>query len=125
MSSDKEYRVKRSIASSIGEIDNILGTELTVSDIFPILEKLYKEDGEIHTLILKNIPLLLKNIPVESRTNYLNKLDKFSNSKEKWRVRAEYSKIVGNYSNVFDETTTFKQILPIAMHFCLDDVTIY
>jgi serine/threonine-protein phosphatase 4 regulatory subunit 1 len=122
MATDREYRVKRSIASSIGEIANIIGPQLTESDIIPILEKLYLEEGDIQILILKNIPMLLKNVPDEKRINYLDKLQRVTNPREKWRTRSDYSRIVSNYSSVFDEETTYNQILPIAMQFCLDDV---
>jgi serine/threonine-protein phosphatase 4 regulatory subunit 1 len=122
MASDREYRVKRSIASSIGDIATIIGTEETENELFPIMEKLYREEGEIQTLILRNIPKILKIVSPEHRNNYLDRLQKIVNSREKWRTRQDYAKIVGEYNKVFDDDITYKHILPIALTFCLDDV---
>jgi serine/threonine-protein phosphatase 4 regulatory subunit 1 len=124
MSSDREYRVRKSIASSIGDIASIIGPEETEKELFTIMEKFYREEGEIQTLILKNIPKILKVVSPQHRNNYLDRLSKIVNSRDKWRTRQEYSKIIGEYNNVFDDDATYKQILPVALTFCLDDVII-
>jgi serine/threonine-protein phosphatase 4 regulatory subunit 1 len=123
MATDREYRVKRSIASSIGDIATIIGQEETEAELFGVMEKLYREEGEMQTLILKNIPKILKIISPQNRNNYLDKLQRIVNTREKWRTRQEYAKIIGDYNTVFDDNATFKQILPIALTFCLDDVS--
>lgn len=124
MATDKEFKVRKSIASSISEIANILGAETTEGELIPVLDRLYKEDGEIQSIVLKNIPKFLKFISKASRKSYLDKLKKLLNPREKWRTRLEYSKIIGQYYQVFDDEITYKQIFPISLNFCLDDVYI-
>ena len=89
MANDKEYRVKRSIASSIGEISKIIGKENTQEDLLGIVEKLYKEDGELRNIIMKNAPIIIKNLDYNYKLTYLEKLRRFLNIKEKWRTRLE------------------------------------
>jgi hypothetical protein len=36
----------------------------------------------------------------------------------------DYSIIIGEYYGVYDEEITYKQIFPIALNFCFDDVNI-
>lgn len=124
MAYGKEVRVRKSIASSIAEIANIIGVEKTEKELVPILDKLYKEDGEIQNTIMRNIPKFCKNLDKNLRKNYLDKLKKMLDPREKWRTRQEFCKIIGEYANVFDDETTYKQVFPINLHFCLDDVDI-
>jgi serine/threonine-protein phosphatase 4 regulatory subunit 1 len=122
MATDRDFRVKKSLSSSLAEIANILGPEVTERDLIPYLDKLYKEEGEIQNTILKILPDFLKHIHKNMRRNYLDKLKRLLNPREKWRNRKEYAVIIGNFHNVFDVEITYKQILPIALNFCLDDV---
>lgn len=123
MAYGKEAKVRKSISSSISEIAHILGKEITEKELIPVFEKLYKEEGEIQNTILKNIPKFLKEINPDLRKGYLEKLKRMLNPWEKWRVRQTYSKIIGEFHDVYDDEVTYKQILPINLHFCLDDVT--
>ena len=65
---------------------------------------------------------LLRNLNVDSRRGYLDRLKKLLNPREKWRTRMEYSLIIGEYYNVYDDEITYKQIFPISLSFCFDDV---
>jgi serine/threonine-protein phosphatase 4 regulatory subunit 1 len=122
MANDKDYRVKKSIASSLGEISKIIGKENTQEDLLGIVEKLYKEEGEIRNIIMKNAPMILRNLENNYKLTYLEKLRRFLNIKEKWRTRFEYAKIIASFNYVFDDDITYKQIFPISLNFCTDDV---
>jgi serine/threonine-protein phosphatase 4 regulatory subunit 1 len=122
MVNGKEFKVRKSLASSIQEIANILGSEITEKELIPIMDKLYKEEGEIQNIMMKNTPKFLKSLKKDSRKQYLDRLKKMLNPREKWRVKKEYSKVIGHYDFVYDDEITYKQILPISLHFCLDDV---
>jgi serine/threonine-protein phosphatase 4 regulatory subunit 1 len=122
---DKDFRVKKSLASSLSEIANILGPQVTEAELIPVLDKLSKEEGEIQNTLLKSLPKFLKNLNKNSRRNYLDRLKKLLNPREKWRTRMEFSNIIAEYHNVFDDEITYKQILPIALNFCFDDVKLF
>ncbi len=122
MVTDKDSRVRKSLASSIAEVSNILGSLITENELVPILEKLSREEGEIQNTLLRTLPKFLKNLNLNSRRGYLEKLKRLLNPREKWRTRIDYSTIIGEYYGVFDDEITYKQILPIAINFCVDDV---
>lgn len=119
---DKDFKVRKSLASSLCEVSNILGSEITEKELVPVMEKFYKEEGEIQAKILRSMPKFMSCIGKDMRFSYLDKLKKLLNPREKWRVRMEYSAIIGDYANIFDEEITYKQIFPIALNFCVDDV---
>ena len=123
MAYDKNVNVRKSISSSIGEISNIIGKESTESDLLNITEKYYKEEGiEIRNLIMHSVPAILKNVDENYRYCYLEKLRRFLNLKEKWRTRMEYSKILSKFNFVYNDEITYKQVFPISLSFCTDDV---
>jgi serine/threonine-protein phosphatase 4 regulatory subunit 1 len=122
MAADKDFRVRKSIASSIAEIGIIIGQEVTETELVPVFDKLYKEEGEIQNSLLKILPKFLKNLNKSYRRSYLERLKRLLNPREKWRMRMEFSTIIGEYYSVFEDEITYKQILPISIHFCLDDV---
>lgn len=122
MANDKDFRVKKSIASSIGEIAKIIGKEKIQEDLLGIVEKLYREEGEIRNIIMRNAPMILKNLDTNYKLTYLEKLRRFLNIKEKWRVRLEWAKIIASFNYVYDDDITYKQVFPISLNFCTDDV---
>jgi len=97
---------------------------LTELELVPVFEKLSRDEGEIQNTLLKGMPKFLKNVNPGSRRTYLERLKKLLNPREKWRTRIDYSAIIGEYHSIFDEEITYKQILPICLNFCLDDVSI-
>jgi serine/threonine-protein phosphatase 4 regulatory subunit 1 len=122
MVNGKEFKVRKSLASSIQEVAAILGSEITEKELIPIMDKLYKEEGEIQTIMMKNTPKFLKSLRKDLRKQYLDRLKKMLNPREKWRTKKEYSKVIGHYDFVYDDEITYKQIFPISLNFCLDDV---
>lgn len=122
MVTDKDLRVKKSLASSLPEVAKILGNEISETELLPVLDRLNNSDSEIQNTILKSLPHFLKNIKESTKRNYLERLRKFLNPREKWRTRLEYSAIIGQFSNVYDDEITYKQIFPISLNFCFDDV---
>jgi hypothetical protein len=122
MVNDKDFRVKKSLASSLPEIANIVGKEITESELVPVLDRLNNTDGDLQNTILKALPNFLKHLNDSSKRLYLDRLRRFLNPREKWRTRLEFSAIIGEFANVFDDEITYKQIFPIALNFCFDDV---
>ncbi len=122
MVTDKDSRVKKSLASSLPEIANIVGNEIAEAELLPVMDRLNNSDGEIQNTILKALPNFLKHLKDSSKRNYLDRLRRFLNPREKWRTRQDFSAIIGEFSSVFDDEITYKQIFPIALNFCFDDV---
>jgi serine/threonine-protein phosphatase 4 regulatory subunit 1 len=122
MATDRDYRVRNSIASSLYEIGKIIGPELTEAELIPVFDRLSREEGDMQNTLLRILPNFLKDLSKATRRSYLEKLKRFLNPKEKWRIRMEFSSIIGEYDSVFDDEITYKQIFPISLYFCVDDV---
>ena len=45
MAGEREFKIKKSIASSIAEIAQILGPEIVEKDIIPVFDSLYQNEG--------------------------------------------------------------------------------
>ena len=119
---DKYSKVRRSLASSINEIANIIGEEETQKVLVPVFDMFYKEEGETQKAIYKSMPKFLSYIQPNRRIAYLDKLKRLINSKEKWRNKIECVELLGNLGGVFDSKTAYEQIFPICMKFMIDEV---
>lgn len=122
MTNDKYFKVRKSLASSINEISNIIGKEETEKTLIPIFDRFYREDGEIQRAIYKSMPKFLLNINYEKRIAYLERIKKLMNGREKWRVKKECVEILGNLGGVYEEDITFELIFPICVKLCVDEV---
>ena len=80
MSTDKYFKVRKSLASSINEIASIIGKQETESVLIPIFERFYREEGEIQKTIYKSMPKFLLNVQPEKRKQYLDKFKKLLKS---------------------------------------------
>lgn len=47
MANEREKKVKKSIASSIAEVANLLDTSIVEKDILPIFDKFYRDESKI------------------------------------------------------------------------------
>ena len=122
MTTDKYFKVRKSLASSINEIANIIGKEETEKTLIPIFDRFYREDGEIQRAIYKTMPKFLLNINYEKRISYLERIKKLMNGREKWRVKKECVEILGNLGGVYEEDIAFELIFPICVKLCVDEV---
>lgn len=122
MSTDKFYKVRKSLACSINEVAALLGKEETENVLIPIFERFYREEGEIQKSIYKSMPKFLLNVQPDKRKSYLERFKRLLRTKEKWRTKKEYVEILGNLGGVFDDDLTYEQIFPVCLHMCFDEV---
>ena len=127
MSNEKDEKIKLPLASSLGEISNILGEELTESDLLEYVDKFFKEspqNSELKIKILNVLPEIIKNIPSNRKNSYLE-FTKYmiGNKEDKWRKRVKYSKIIGKFNGTYSDSIIYKRVFPIAINFCFDDIS--
>ena len=127
MANDKDEKIKLPLASSLGEISNILGSELTESDLLEFVDKFFKnssQNSELKIKILKALPDIIKNIPSNRKNVYLEFLKyMIGNKDDKWRKRVAYSKIIGKFNGTYSDNIIYKRVFPIAINFCFDDIS--
>ena len=123
MAEQKDENIRLPLASSLGEIAKILGSDLTESDLLEFVDKFYKNSGEIKMKILGVLPDIIRNISSNKKNQYLENIKiMIGNKNDKWRKRLNYSKIIGKFNNTYSNSIIYKRVFPIAINFCFDDV---
>ena len=127
MANDKDEKIKLPLASSLGEISNIIGSDLTGSDLLEFVDKFFKnssQSSELKIKILKVLPEIIKNIPSNRKNVYLEFIKyMIGNKDDKWRKRVTYSKIIGKFNGTYSDNIIYKRVFPIAINFCFDDIS--
>ena len=127
MANEKDEKIKLPLASSLGEISNIIGSELTESDLLEFVDKFFKnspQNSELKIKILKVLPVIIKNIPSNRKNAYLEFIKyMIGNKDDKWRKRVTYSKIIGKFNGTYSDNIIYKRVFPIAIYFCFDDIS--
>ena len=127
MANEKDEKIKLPLASALGEISNILGSELTESDLLEFLDKFFKGSSptsELKIKILQVLPTIIKNIATNRKNAYLEFIKyMIGNKDDKWRRRVKYSKIIGKFNGTYTDNIIYKRVFPIAINFCFDDIS--
>ena len=122
MAEQKDENIRLPLASSLGEIAKILGSDLTESDLLEFVDKFYKNSGEIKMKILGILPDIIRNLSSNKKNQYLENIKIMIGRDDKWRKRLTYSKIIGKFNNTYSDSIIYKRVFPIAINFCFDDV---
>jgi len=127
MANEKDEKIKLPLASSLGEISNIIGSELTESDLLEFVDKFFKvspQNSELKIKILQVLPTIIKNIASNRKNVYLEFIKyMIGNKDDKWRKRVKYSKIIGKFNGTYTDNIIYKRVFPIAINFCFDDIS--
>ena len=126
MANEKDEKIKLPLAAAMGEISNILGSELTESDLLEYVDKFFKsssQNSELKIKILNSLPSIIKNINSNKKNSYLEFIKyMIGNKDDKWRKRVTYCKIIGKFNGTYSDNIIYKRVFPIAINFCFDDV---
>ena len=125
---EKDERIKLPLASSIGDIANIIGKDLTEEDLLEYVDKFFKtspQNSELKLKILENLPRIIKQIQSNNKKNSYLEFIKYMvvNKETRWRKRIQYAKIIGKFHDCFSENIIYKRVFPIAINFCFDDIS--
>ena len=124
---DSDFRIKKKISSSFAEIAKIIGEENTIKNLCEIVKNLFEKNGmEIKQSIINNLPEFLKVINNDEKTKILFlpyfKNDLIINDKKKWRDKIKYLKNVGKLVDIYSEEILFKEIVPIVLNLCFNNI---
>ena len=120
-----------SLASSIGELANILGSDITEQYIASQVKYFFeykrndnnKNKGlsKYQIKILNALPDVVRNLPLHAKNQFIDYPTQMIPVNIKWREKIEYCKIIGKYHDIYTDETTYKRIFPIAINFCFDN----
>ncbi|XP_050588473.1 serine/threonine-protein phosphatase 4 regulatory subunit 1-like isoform X4 [Bombus affinis] len=122
LASANQWKVRRTLASSIHEIAVILGEELTITDLVPIYDGFIKDLDEVRVGILKHLATFLKILKPTVRLQYLPRLKEFltTDNEWNWRFREELATQLLDIVNLFDPADVDRFIVPLALDLLRD-----
>ena len=127
MANEKDEKIKIPLASALGEISKMLGSELTESDLLEFVDKFFKSsspNSDLKIKILTVLPDIIRNIPSNRKNSYLEFIKyMIGNKEDRWRKRVTFCKIIGKFNGTYNDAIIYKRVFPIAINFCFDDVS--
>ncbi|XP_039272336.2 serine/threonine-protein phosphatase 4 regulatory subunit 1-like [Styela clava] len=124
LASDVQWKVRRTIASSIHELAKILGEELTATELVPVFNGFLKDLDDVRIGVLRHLAEFLKLLKPEVRGIYLYQLTDFltiDNSRN-WRFRYELARQLCSLTELYNCDDIVKYICPITMRLATDRV---
>lgn len=124
LSTAKQWKVRRTLASSIHEIALILGEELTVTDLMPIYDGFIKDLDEVRIGVLKHLATFLKILKPTNRCQYLPRLGDFlaTDNEWNWRFREELAIQLLEAVTLFNPNDVAQSIAPLSLQLLVDKV---
>ncbi|XP_063232805.1 serine/threonine-protein phosphatase 4 regulatory subunit 1-like isoform X2 [Bacillus rossius redtenbacheri] len=124
LASDLQWKVRRTVASSIHELAVILGEDIATSDLVPIYNGFIKDVDEVRIGALKHLADFLKLVKPYERSCYLPKLSLFlmTDNESNWRFREELAEQLLMSTNLFSPVDVRKHLTPLAITLLLDRV---
>ncbi|XP_076764465.1 serine/threonine-protein phosphatase 4 regulatory subunit 1 isoform X2 [Xylocopa sonorina] len=119
-----QWKVRRTLASSIHEIAIILGEELTATDLVPIYDGFIKDLDEVRIGVLKHLATFLKILKPADRRQYLPRLKEFltTDNESNWRFREELATQLLEIVNLFSPTDVELHIVSLSLNLLGDKV---
>ncbi|PBC26538.1 Serine/threonine-protein phosphatase 4 regulatory subunit [Apis cerana cerana] len=124
LASANQWKVRRTLASSIHEIAIILGEELTVTDLVPIYDGFIKDLDEVRIGVLKHLATFLKILKPTDRRQYLPRLKEFlsTDTEWNWRFREELATQLLEVVNLFNPADVERHIVSLSLELLRDKV---
>merc|ERR1712142_521250 len=118
LASDMQWKVRRTLASSIHELGVILGEEVAAQDLVPIFNGFIKDLDEVRIGILKHLADFLKLLQEKERIEYLPKLEEFlkMDNERNWRIRQELTEQLCMVVPLYQADDINEYIAPIALY---------
>merc|ERR1719507_615763 len=117
LANDMQWKVRRTLASSIHELGVILGEDVASTDLVPIFNGFIKDLDEVCTGVLKHLADFLKLLGEEERNSYLPRLEEFlkMDNERNWRFRLELTEQLGILVPIFSADQLTEHLAPIAI----------
>lgn len=124
LASDMQWKVRRTLASSIHELGIILGAEATSTELIPIFNGFLKDLDEVRIGLLKHLGEFFLLLKPEDRIEYLPKLSEFlkMDNERNWRFRQELGTQLRKLVQLFSASQVDEFITPLALFLVRDKV---
>merc|ERR1719228_549137 len=124
LANDMQWKVRRTVASSIHELGVILGEEIAAEDLVPIFDGFIKDLDEVRIGALKHLSSFLELLSVPARNAYLPRLGEFlkMDNERNWRFRLELTEQLGQMLVLFSAQDVREHLGPIVLELVQDKV---
>jgi len=117
----KTFKSRKTLACSLHEIANILGTEITEKDLMQAFELFHKDIDDIREGVLKNFAFFLEVLSPKKREEHLATLWEISSEMDaNWRFRLLLAGQISKIMTLYEADTVSEQIIPLAFQLCDD-----
>nr|CAD7197539.1 unnamed protein product [Timema douglasi] len=124
LASELQWKVRRTVASSIHELAVILGEDLVTKDLVPVYNGFIKDLDEVRIGALKHLADFLKLVRPIERNSFLPRLTEFllTDNEWNWRFREELAEQLLMTVGLFSPMDVRKHITPLAIALLMDKV---
>ena len=121
----KDFKIKNSIASSLGEVSSILDEKIVQTELSPLITDMYNNNNDtIKNVIIRVIPKHLMYIKDEKRKSEFLVIYKrgFHNIKniKKWRDKLNYLRGIKKMGGFFENNVVFDDLVSMIIQLCFD-----
>nr|CAD7256167.1 unnamed protein product [Timema shepardi] len=124
LASELQWKVRRTVASSIHELAVILGEDLVTKDLVPVYNGFIKDLDEVRIGALKHLADFLKLVRPSERNSFLPRLTEFllTDNEWNWRFREELAEQLLMTVGLFSPMDVRKYLTPLAIALLMDKV---
>ena len=116
LASEMQWKVRWTLASSLHQMSQILGPELTTRDLLPIFLSFMKDLDEVRFGILQNLAPFLKLLLRPQQQGILPKISEFlkMDNNRNWRFRYTLAQQIIELSEIYTSSEIIEYLFPIA-----------
>lgn len=118
-------KVRRTLAYSLHELAQFLGSELTESDLLTAFEAYLGDVDSVRLGVICNLANFIRMLNISTRAYYVAQLDEIcfgSNEIHNWRIREIVCRQLPELCGLLETETIEKYIQPVAFKFLQDQV---
>ncbi|CAG2167895.1 unnamed protein product [Oppiella nova] len=125
LAAEMQWKVRWTLASSLHQMSNILGSELTTRDLLPIFLSFMKDLDEVRFGILQNLAPFLKLLLRPQQQGILPKISEFlkMDNNKNWRFRHTLAQQIVELAHIYTASEIKEYLLPIGLVLLNDKVS--
>ncbi|CAG2101590.1 unnamed protein product, partial [Medioppia subpectinata] len=125
LAAEMQWKVRWTLASSLHQMSNILGSELTTRDLLPVFLSFMKDLDEVRFGILQNLAPFLKLLLRPQQQGILPKISEFlkMDNTRNWRFRQTLAQQIIELADIYTASEIMEYLLPIGLVLLNDKVS--
>ncbi|XP_076370654.1 serine/threonine-protein phosphatase 4 regulatory subunit 1-like isoform X4 [Tachypleus tridentatus] len=126
LASDMQWKVRRTLASSLHELAVILGPNLATRDLLPVFASFLRDLDEVRIGVLQHLSNFLKLLKPLERREFLPRLSEFlkMDNDKNWRFRLTLSEQLTGVTDLYSPIDIKEYLVPMAMILVRDKVAL-